>query len=145
MSALVDSTWWNAWNLIHLNRWIFYFNILTSHIAVDVSIYETFISVFFHIHIQLRFKITVLGFILSWKKIYCQNKQVFGICNVLVYLGKLPKCPFNAYMGTNENHSHKQPAPVTDTFFMSQGCPNTRAFICTTKINLTLVYLSAVS
>ena len=74
------------------NRWIFYFNILTSHIAVDVSIYETFISVCFHIHIQLHFKITILGFnILSWKKKYCENKQVFGICNVLVYLGKLPK------------------------------------------------------
>ena len=25
------------------------------------------------------------------KKKYCQNKRVFGICNVLVYLGKLPK------------------------------------------------------
>ena len=30
-------------------------------------------------------------------------------------------------VGAYENHSHKLPAPVTDTFFASQGCLLTKA------------------
>ncbi len=30
-------------------------------------------------------------------------------------------------VATYENHSRKRPAPVTDTFFTSRGCPLTRA------------------
>lgn len=39
------------------------------------------------------------------------------------------KWPFNPYISSGhlENHSHKQPAPVTDTFFTPLGCRLVRA------------------
>ena len=37
-----------------------------------------------------------------------------------------------ALVASYENHSRKRPAPVTDTFFASRGCPLTRASDCIT-------------
>ena len=56
-------------------------------------------------------------------------------------LGKLPDdIFFTPPVATYENHSHKQPAPVTDTFFAYRGYPLTRAstVFCNFQIRLSL-------
>ena len=57
----------------------------------------------------------------------------FSISNKVLYLLLAGQAPASSHLSPTplvaayKNHSRKPPAPVTDTFFTSRGCPLTRA------------------
>ena len=85
-----------------------------------------------HIDVRLHFK-HHLNLMLVTELQHFQNnsiaKQVFILpIPSLLVAGQAPVISGHlTLVATYENHSHKRPAPVTNTFFASRGCPLTRA------------------
>ena len=114
------------------------------HIAVrhnefiSVSVFVCLFLFFFHIHVRFHFKTPREFYACDWTTTFSeqQNSQTitdsFWHLQCLFVVGQTPVSGhlvrphiFSAYL--HENHSRKQPALVTDTFFAHRGCPLTKA------------------
>ena len=117
-------------------------NISTSYITVRTGYISCKVCFFFSHSLRIPLEFYACGWITALSignnSIPCiysntnkllKNLFIFAFLMIICSWESCHKWPFNLYISSShlENHSHKQPAPVMDTFFTPLGCRLVRA------------------